>query len=224
MLGGWVDYGQAAYLRGRQVLGLDPETAREHDKVEDFEAQVKQAKDEEKEDCFRDLKDLDFSKVEVIHGRNVWLIHGARLPMAVLDRERVWRFMLLGWELGEPTIVLYVHTGASYHENCPGLTWMSEKLKSIPQVHKEKIQKVLILHPDLHLWLCMQVLGSSMLQVLWSKTVFLMRVEYLWDTFEKGSIQLPPSVKEHDEYLEQNPLSDFYINGSSLIHTVQPQE
>ena len=44
----------------------------------------------------------------------------------------------------------------------------------------------------------------------------------LWDLFDKGSIPLEDFVRSHDADLEHNPLSDFYINRTSLSQAANP--
>ena len=55
-----------------------------------------------------------------------------------------------------------------------------------------------------------------------AKTEFFLRIEYLWDLFDKESIPLEDFVRSHDADLEHNPLSDFYINRTSLSQAANP--
>jgi len=104
-----------------------------------------------------------------VNGKTVWIIYGSRLPMTVLDKERVFRFMLLQLEdlVDFPFTILYVHTDTSYAENCPGLSWMQHKMSKLPDRCFESIDELLLLHPDLHFWLCLHILRGSILGRLW---------------------------------------------------------
>uniref|UniRef100_A0A7S2Z5R2 CRAL-TRIO domain-containing protein n=1 Tax=Chloropicon laureae TaxID=464258 RepID=A0A7S2Z5R2_9CHLO len=211
---GWQDYAVALSERGKQiVLGSSIE---DEAKDQAYAADLEQGRGED----FRDLDELGFSKLERVNeGQWLWLIFGRRLPMQVLDKERVWRFMQVQMdEVDGHASVVYVHHGATYHDNCPGLAWMGAKLKGAPASVLEKVRRVLVLHPCAHLWSATQLLGTSLLHSLWPKTVFVMRIESLWEHLDRGvvSVALPSEVEEHDAYLEANPLSDFYIAGSSL--------
>ena len=171
---GWTDYGWAVVERGKEAVGFGAAGRREgrEDELEDAYREIaERARSED----FRDLEDLGISTACRARSEteNVLIVYGSRIPMKVLDRERVFRFFVSelerrrgGNEAGKLTVI-YVHTEASYEDNCPGLVWLGSKFKSFPESALDRVSKLIILHPDWHLWSCLHVLGYSILQTLW---------------------------------------------------------
>jgi hypothetical protein len=51
---------------------------------------------------------------------------------------------------------------------------------------------------------------------LYWKIKYVSRVEYLWEDIRKGQVEIPEIVAEHDEVLENRPLTDYGIEPDTL--------
>ncbi|WZN66452.1 CRAL-TRIO domain-containing protein [Chloropicon roscoffensis] len=220
---GWKDYAGAVVGRARGLLiGTDAATD-----VEARSEAHRLALERSRGEDFRDLEDLRFCIVQRARCGWVMVFHGNRIPMATVDRERVYRYVIRQHDellRDQNFTVLYVQTGASYEENSPGLVWLGEKLGAVDEVILRSVSRLIILHPDWHLWSCCQILGSGLLHSLWAKTAFFLRVELLpGDVFGENGVDLPEAVMDHDRELEGNVLSDFYVDGGTLSKAAEPQ-
>eukprot|EP00803_Ostreobium_quekettii_P004532 evm.model.scf_1736.2 EVM.evm.TU.scf_1736.2 scf_1736:14202-19793(-) len=202
----WVDWAWS-YLRG------DPRAA-EAKAEEDYARQLWCSLSED----FEDLDSLQLIQTGLrdLEGRPVAMILAKQLPAALIQDGKLYRFVISKLDSlvqGEYSI-LYIHTGASYFENSPGIRWLWATYGRLPARYRRNLHRVCVVHADLTLWASSWILCPWLHDGLWSKMRFLLRVEFLWDYVSKDSVVLPEYVLHHDNELEEQPLMDYGIVGS----------
>ncbi|KAG1652361.1 hypothetical protein FOA52_007228 [Chlamydomonas sp. UWO 241] len=58
---------------------------------------------------------------------------------------------------------------------------------------------------------------------LWSKVVWVSRVEFLWEHMKPADVSLPSFVTEHDTVLEDQPLHDYGVVGMKEVAVMNMQ-
>mmetsp|Transcript_14284 Transcript_14284/g.36989 ORF Transcript_14284/g.36989 Transcript_14284/m.36989 type:complete len:224 (+) Transcript_14284:289-960(+) len=168
------------------------------------------------EDEWEDFEELEFLYVAencTCKGMRVAVVVGKHLVMYPgLDPERLYRYV--EWKLESvardgPFVMLYVHSNASYTENCPGVLWLRSLYSRLPGVCRDNLRAFWVLHCNWALWFTMlSICPYLMASDFWGKVEYINRVEYL-ELRIRGALDLPPFVLEHDRLLEDQPLADY---------------
>jgi len=121
---------------------------------------------------------------------------------------------------GVPYTLVWIQTGASYTDNCPGLRWLWRVYESAPAMLRDNLAAVHVLHPDFALWTVSMAMCPWLSARLWSKVDWVRRVEFLWEAVLP--VDLPAFVTEHDALLEDEPLRDYGIVAHKELLMQQP--
>ncbi|KAL6746027.1 Sec14p-like lipid-binding protein [Haematococcus lacustris] len=166
---------------------------------------------------FADLDKLGFLQtgLEDKQGRQVVLVIAKLYPAKVLQRDRVLRYFCrkVHAVAEAPYSLVWLHSTATYWENCPSALWMWRTWDSLPAHYRTNLVAMHVLHCDLNLWTAAVCLGPWLSGGLWRKVNWVSRVEFLWDVVDKAALlpRLPEFVCEHDGVLEEQPLADYGI-------------
>ena len=176
---------------------------------------------------FDDLEQMDFirtietcgtikeghsNRVVVIISRNF----NATLP-ACKDRPRLFRFISKKCDevAQRPYSILWMHTQATYQSNSPGIDFLVSCFTSsthLPPHFRANLSSVVVLHPSLALWFG-AMLTLPWMGGLWRKVHWAHRAEFLTDYWPSIPLRdtsvMPFFVFEHDQVLEDQPLSDY---------------
>ncbi|XP_078441980.1 SEC14 cytosolic factor family protein / phosphoglyceride transfer family protein [Wolffia australiana] len=171
---------------------------------------------------FSDIEALQAFRVEGCDrdGNRIFRIVGKFFPALVICGERLKRYInyKVSRELAEgPICIVYMHSGVQKEVNCPGLSILRWVYEELPAECKERICVVYFLHPGLRSRLVFATLGRFFLSGgLYWKINYISRLQYLWEKIKKGEVEIPEFVKNHDEILEDRPLTDYGIEPDPL--------
>ncbi|KAL0316791.1 UNVERIFIED_CONTAM: hypothetical protein Sradi_5557300 [Sesamum radiatum] len=102
-------------------------------------------------------------------------------------------------------------------DNSPGITILRWIYEELPNDYKDRLQVVYFIHPGLRSRLVFATLGRFLLSGgLYWKIKYISRLQYLWQDIKKGEVEIPEFVKEHDDILEDRPLTDYGIEPDPL--------
>ncbi|KAL9239997.1 hypothetical protein vseg_014264 [Gypsophila vaccaria] len=180
------------------------------------------------EDDFSDLDARDFVRLQGTDksGFPVLRIVGKFFPATIVSAERLKKYVFykIYSELPEgPFSILYMHTTVQKDENSPGMTILRWIYEDLPPEIKDRLQVVYFLHPGLRSRLAFATLGRFFLSAnLYWKIKYVSRLQYLWDYIKKGEVEIPEFVKNHDDILENRPLTDYGIEPDPLHLTEIP--
>lgn len=79
----------------------------------------------------------------------------------------------------------------------------------------------------MHSFLCLIIINSfgsvcfALFRLYW-KIKYINRLQYLWDDIKKGEIEIPEFVQQHDDILEDRPLTDYGIEPDPFHLTGMP--
>ncbi|XP_074306742.1 uncharacterized protein LOC141641988 [Silene latifolia] len=166
---------------------------------------------------FSDLDTRDFFRLQGSDksGFPIFRIVGKFFPATIISAERLKKYVFykIYTELPEgPFSILYMHTTVQKDDNSPGMTILRWIYEDLPADIKDRLQVVYFLHPGLRSRLAFATLGRFFLSGnLYWKIKYVSRLQYLWDDVKKGEVEIPEFVKNHDNILENRPLTDYGI-------------
>ncbi|EFJ40405.1 hypothetical protein VOLCADRAFT_77960 [Volvox carteri f. nagariensis] len=173
---------------------------------------------------FSDLDRLEFLQLSVRdkEGRQLVVVMARNYPAKVLDPERVYRYLITRLDriVEGPYSVVWFHTGSTYWQNSPGLSWLWRTYERLPMKYKANLHRVYVVHCDLPMWVGLAALGPLLSEALWRKVEWVSRVEFLWDHVPKKQLVIPDFVAEHDALLEDQPLMDYGVVATKEVNSV----
>ncbi|XP_004493410.1 uncharacterized protein [Cicer arietinum] len=190
------------------------------------EQQQQQQEEESWHDCSQYLSpDEDFSDLELLqfitlqgsdrNGIRILRIVGKYYPATVVSAERLKRYVFhkIFSELPDgPFCIVYMHSTVQKEDNSPGITILRWIYEELPADFKDRLQTMYFIHPGLRSRLVIATLGRFFLSGgLYWKIKYVSRLQYLWDDIKKGEIEIPEFVRNHDDILENRPLTDYGI-------------
>ncbi|XWS43077.1 hypothetical protein CRYUN_Cryun16bG0070400 [Craigia yunnanensis] len=187
-------------------------------------------------DCSQDLSDEDFSDLDFLQffrlqgsdksGNRIFRIVGKYFPAPVISGERLKRYIFhkICSELPEgPFCIVYMHSTVRKEDNSPGVTILRWIYEELPSEIKDRLQVIYFIHPGLRSRLVFATLGRFFLSGgLYWKIKYASLLQYLWDDIEKGELEIPEFVQNHDKVLEHRPLTDYGIEPDPLHLTEVP--
>lgn len=177
-------------------------------------------------DCSQDfISDEDFSDLDLLQfftlqgsdksGNRIFRIVGKYFPAQVVSGERLKKYIFhkICSELSEgPFCFAYMHSTVQKEDNSPGVTILRWIYEELPADIKDRLQTVYFIHPGLRSRLVFATLGRFFLSGgLYWKIKYVSRLQYLWEDIKKGEIEIPEFVQNHDNILENRPLTDYGI-------------
>ncbi|RCV07703.1 hypothetical protein SETIT_1G266800v2 [Setaria italica] len=102
---------------------------------------------------------------------------------------------------GRDFVVVYMHSRVDRGGNFPGVGAIRAAYESLPAGDKGRLRAVYFVHPALQ-------------SRLYEKLRYMSRLEYVWAHMDKGQLEVPDCVREHDEELERRPLMDYGIEAT----------
>ncbi|KAH9608189.1 hypothetical protein KSS87_015774 [Heliosperma pusillum] len=177
---------------------------------------------------FSDLETRDFFRLQGSDksGYPIFRIVGKYFPASIISAERLKKYVFykIYTQLPEgPFSILYMHTTVQKDENSPGMTILRWIYEDLPADIKDRLQVIYFLHPGLRSRLAFATLGRFFLSAnLYWKIKYVSRLQYLWDDVKKGEVEIPEFVKNHDNILENRPLTDYGIEPDPLHLTEIP--
>ncbi|GMP97651.1 hypothetical protein CsSME_00045819 [Camellia sinensis var. sinensis] len=122
-----------------------------------------------------------------------------------------------------PFCIVYMHSTVQKEDNNPGLTILRWIYEDLPSDCKDRLQVVYFIHPGLRSRLVIATLGRLFLSGgLYWKIKYISRLQYLWEDVSKGEVEIPEFVQNHDDILEERPLTDYGIEPDPLRLTEMP--
>ncbi|CAL1385735.1 unnamed protein product [Linum trigynum] len=182
--------------------------------------------DENWQDCSQYLvSDEDFSDLDLLQffslqgsdrsGSRIFRIVGKHFPAQVVSAERLKKYIFhkICSELPEgPFCIIYMHSTVQKDDNSPGITVLRWIYEELPGNFKDRLQTVYFIHPGLRSRLAIATLGRLFLSGgLYWKIKYVSRLQYLWADIKKGELEVPDFVQDHDDVLEDRPLTDYGI-------------
>ncbi|KAF3786830.1 Ganglioside-induced differentiation-associated-protein 2 [Nymphaea thermarum] len=171
---------------------------------------------------FSDLEQLQALRVEGLdkQGRPLLRIVGKYFPAPVISAERLKKYVFhkIHTELPEgPFCIVYFHSCVQKEDNSPGMTILRCIYEDLPAAYKSRLEIVYFVHPGIRSRLVLATLGRFFLsEGLYWKIKYVSRLQYLWDDIKKGQVEIPDFVKQHDDVLENRPLTDYGIEPDIL--------
>ncbi|KAF8765421.1 hypothetical protein HU200_008566 [Digitaria exilis] len=112
-------------------------------------------------------------------------------------------------------VVVYMHSRVDRGDNFPGVGAIRAAYESLPDGHKGRLRAVYFVHPALQSRLFFATFGRFLFSSgLYEKLRYMSRLEYVWAHMDKGQLEVPDCVREHDEELERRPLMDYGIEAT----------
>ncbi|XP_066322275.1 uncharacterized protein [Miscanthus floridulus] len=109
-------------------------------------------------------------------------------------------------------VVVYMHSRVDRGRNFPGVGAIRGAYESLPAAAKERLRAVYFVHPALQSRLFFATFGRFLFSSgLYEKLRYMSRLEYVWAHIDKGQLEVPDCVREHDDELERRPLMDYGI-------------
>ncbi|WCJ33345.1 SEC14 cytosolic factor family protein / phosphoglyceride transfer family protein [Euphorbia peplus] len=185
-----------------------------------------QSEDDNWHDCSQHLpSDDDFSDLDLLQffrlqgsdksGNRIFRIVGKYFPAQIIPAERLKKYIFhkICSELPQgPFCIVYMHSTVQKDDNSPGVTILRWIYEELPSDHKDRLQFIYFVHPGLRSRLIIATLGRFLLSGgLYWKIKYVSRLQYLWEDIKKGEVEIPEFVEEHDEILENRPLTDYGI-------------
>ncbi|CAL5420741.1 unnamed protein product [Camellia sinensis] len=184
-------------------------------------------------DCPSDFlsSDDDFSDLDALHffrlergsdksGNRIFRIVGKCFPAPVISGERLKKYVFhkIYTEMPEgPFCIIYMHSTVQKEDNNPGITILRWIYEELPPACKDRLQVVYFIHPGLRSRLVFATLGRFFLSGgLYWKIKYVNRLQYLWEDIKKGEVEIPEFVQNHDDILENRPLTDYGIEPDPL--------
>ncbi|KAI3750337.1 hypothetical protein L2E82_20971 [Cichorium intybus] len=181
------------------------------------------------DDEFPALDALQFFRLESSSdksGNRIFRIVGKYFPAPVIHGEWLKKYIIykISTELPQgPFCIVYMHSTVRKEYNNPGITILRWIYEDLPSDFKDRLQVLYFVHPGIRSRLLMATLGRFLLSGgLYWKVKYVSRLQYLWEDMKKGSIEIPDFVAEHDEVLENRPLTDYGIEPDPLHFTGLP--
>ncbi|CAL5356564.1 unnamed protein product [Camellia sinensis] len=178
---------------------------------------------------FSDLDALQFFRLEPGSDKSanrIFRIVGKYFPAPVICGERLKKYVFhkLRTEMPEgPFCIVYMHSTVQKEDNNPGLTILRWIYEDLPSDCKDRLQVVYFIHPGLRSRLVIATLGRLFLSGgLYWKIKYISRLQYLWEDVSKGEVEIPEFVQNHDDILEERPLTDYGIEPDPLRLTEMP--
>ncbi|KAI4386550.1 hypothetical protein MLD38_004477 [Melastoma candidum] len=178
-----------------------------------------------------DFSDLDFLQFFSLGGSDkagnrIIRVIGKHFPAPVVSGDRLKRYIFhkICSEVPEgPFCIVYMHSTVQKEDNSPGMSILRWIYEDLPDEIKERLQVVYFVHPGLRSRLALATLGRLFLSGgLYWKIKYVSRLQYLWDDIKKGEIEIPEFVQNHDDVLEDRPLTDYGIEPDPLHLTEVP--
>ncbi|XP_062217509.1 uncharacterized protein LOC133917647 [Phragmites australis] len=119
-------------------------------------------------------------------------------------------------EIGDREFVIaYMHSRVDRGDNFPGVGAIRAAYESLPPEAKERLRAVYFVHPGIQSRLFFATFGRFLFSSgLYEKLRYMSRLEYVWAHVHKGELEVPESVREHDDELERRPLMDYGIEAA----------
>jgi len=112
-------------------------------------------------------------------------------------------------------VVVYMHSRVDRGGNFPGVEAIRGAYESLPAAAKDRLRAVYFVHPALQSRLFLATFGRFLFSSgLYEKLRYMSRLEYVWAHMDKGQLEVPDCVREHDEELERRPLMDYGIDAT----------
>ncbi|GJN21797.1 hypothetical protein PR202_gb09313 [Eleusine coracana subsp. coracana] len=112
-------------------------------------------------------------------------------------------------------VVVYMHSRVDRARNFPGVGAIRAAYESLPPGTKARLRAVYFVHPGLQSRLFFATFGRFLFSSgLYEKLRYMSRLEYVWAHMDKGQLEVPDCVREHDEELERRPLMDYGIEAT----------
>lgn len=112
-------------------------------------------------------------------------------------------------------VVVYMHSRVDRGGNFPGVGAIRGAYESLPAAAKDRLRAVYFVHPALQSRLFLATFGRFLFSSgLYEKLRYMSRLEYMWVHMDKGQLEVPDCVLEHDEELERRPLMDYGIEAT----------
>ncbi|XP_066332255.1 uncharacterized protein [Miscanthus floridulus] len=109
-------------------------------------------------------------------------------------------------------VVVYMHSRVDRGRNFPGVGAIRGAYESLPAAAKERLRAVYFVHPALQSRLFFATFGRFLFSSgLYEKLQYMSRLEYVWAHIDKGQLEVPDCVRQHDDELERRPLMDYGI-------------
>lgn len=113
---------------------------------------------------------------------------------------------------GREFVVVYMHSRVDRGANFPGVGAIRGAYESLPADAKDRLRAVYFVHPALQSRLFFATFGRFLFSSgLYEKLRYMSRLEYVWAHIDKGQLEVPECVREHDDELERRPLMDYGI-------------
>ncbi|RCV07704.1 hypothetical protein SETIT_1G266800v2 [Setaria italica] len=116
---------------------------------------------------------------------------------------------------GRDFVVVYMHSRVDRGGNFPGVGAIRAAYESLPAGDKGRLRAVYFVHPALQSRFFFATFGRFLFSSgLYEKLRYMSRLEYVWAHMDKGQLEVPDCVREHDEELERRPLMDYGIEAT----------
>ncbi|EES05749.1 ganglioside-induced differentiation-associated protein 2 [Sorghum bicolor] len=116
---------------------------------------------------------------------------------------------------GREFVVVYMHSRVDRGHNFPGVGAIRGAYESLPAEAKERLRAVYFVHPALRSRLFFATFGRFLFSSgLYEKLRYMSRLDYVWAHIDKGQLEVPDCVREHDDELERRPLMDYGIEAT----------
>ncbi|KAJ1280358.1 hypothetical protein BS78_04G226100 [Paspalum vaginatum] len=116
---------------------------------------------------------------------------------------------------GREFVVVYMHSRVDRGDNFPGVGAIRAAYESLPAGDRERLRAVYFVHPALQSRLFFATFGRFLFSSgLYEKLRYMSRLEYLWAHMDKGQLEVPDCVRQHDDELERRPLMDYGIEAT----------
>ncbi|KAI3912671.1 hypothetical protein MKW92_007030 [Papaver armeniacum] len=177
---------------------------------------------------FSDLDELQIFSLQGFDksGNRIVRIVGKYFPAPVVSGERLKKYIYhkIFTELSNgPFCILYLHSTVQKEDNNPGLSILRWIYEELPLDYKERLQVLYFVHPGLRSRLVFATLGRFFLsEGLYWKIKYVSRLQYLWEDMKKNEVEIPEFVANHDDVLEDRPLTDYGIEPDPLHLTEVP--
>ncbi|CAI5457976.1 unnamed protein product [Closterium sp. Yama58-4] len=173
------------------------------------------------EEDFSDIEETRFweDEGEDVEGRIVVRVVGKYLPAHVFPTDHVERYIHHKlhelFSLAGPdrhVSILYIHTECeSLNANPLALLTFRDIFQGLPPNLRQRVGAVYILHPSLTLRVGLWLMSPWLSDSLYSRVVFVSRVEFLWEHIQEDQVDLPQFCLDHDSKLEAHPLLDYGV-------------
>ena len=138
------------------------------------------------------------------HGREILVLLGARLPVAQVDMQRVFLYVVdmlasMSATTHEFSLV-YVHGGVTAANDVP-MSWWKQLYGVLDWPHGDKLRSVYIVHPTFMLKVGFTLMSPFLSSQFNDKVEYVKNLNHLFQIFTKETLQLPNYVFEFDKKL-----------------------